>query len=94
MLDIVVVLAVLSSLLVVVALSQPLAGRLRLSPVVLLAVIGAAIGAASGVLLNSQLSPRVGEAVTLFANLPLGSGSTPGGRRVNAPRRRSAPRDR
>ncbi|HKN27435.1 MAG TPA: cation:proton antiporter [Roseiarcus sp.] len=73
MLDIVVVLAVLSSLLVVVALSQPLAGRLRLSPVVLLAVIGAAIGAASGVLLNSQLSPRVGEAVTLFANLPLGS---------------------
>src|SRR5271157_5887994 len=73
MLDIVVVLAVLSGLLVVVALSQPLAGRLRLSPVVLLAVIAAAIGAASGVLLNSQLSPRVGEAVTLFANLPLGS---------------------
>ena len=73
MLDIVVVLAVLSSLLVVVALSQPLAGRLRLSPVVLLAVIGAAIGGASGVLLHGPLSPRIGEAVTLFANLPVGS---------------------
>src|SRR5271157_1281208 len=73
MLDIVVVLAVLSGLLVVVALSQPLAGRLRLSPVVLLAVIGAAIGALSGVVLNSPLSPRFGEIVRLFADLPLGS---------------------
>ena len=73
MLDIVIVLAVLSSLLVVVALSQPLAGRLRLSPVVLLAVIGAAIGAASGVLLHSQLSIRFGEFVRPFAEMPLGS---------------------
>src|SRR5271157_4110654 len=73
MLDIVVVLAVLSGLLVVVALSQPLAGRLRLSPVVLLAVIAAAIGALSGVVLNSPLSPRFGEIVRLFADLPLGS---------------------
>jgi monovalent cation:H+ antiporter, CPA1 family len=73
MLDIVVFLTVFSSLLVVVALSQPLAQRLRLSPVVLLAVIGAAIGATSGVLLHSQVSPRVEEAVKLFADLPLGS---------------------
>src|SRR5208337_1760934 len=73
MLDIVVVLAVLSGLLVVVALSQPLAGRLRLSPVVLLAVIGAAIGTASGVLLHSPLSIRFGEFVQPFAELPLGS---------------------
>jgi len=73
MVDIVVILAVLSSLLVVVALSQPLAGRLRLSPVVLLAVIGAAIGTASGVLLHSQLSTRFGAFVSPFAELPLGS---------------------
>ena len=73
MLDIVVVLAVFAGLLVVVALSEPLAERLRLAPVVLLAVIGAAIGTASGILAHSQLSPRIGEAVSLFADLPLGS---------------------
>ncbi len=73
MLDIVVVLAVFASLLVVVALSQPIAERLRLSPVVLLAVIGAAIGGTSAVLLHSQLSPRFGQVVRLFADLPLGS---------------------
>jgi CPA1 family monovalent cation:H+ antiporter len=73
MLDIVVVLTVFSSLLVVVALSQPVAERLRLSPVVLLAVIGAAIGATSAVLLHGQVSPRVNGAVRLFADLPLGS---------------------
>ena len=53
MLDIVLVLAVFGTLLVVVSLSQPLAARLRLSPVVLLAVIGVAMGAASGVLLHT-----------------------------------------
>ena len=73
MLDSALVLAVFAILLVVVALSQPLAGRLRLSPVVLLAVIGAAIGAVSGVLMNSPLSPRFGEIVRLFADLPLGA---------------------
>ncbi len=73
MLDIVVILAVFAGLLVVVALSEPLAERLRLAPVVLLAVIGGAIGAASGVLAHSELSSRAGEAVRLFADLPLGS---------------------
>ena len=43
MLDIVLILAVFAALLVVVAVSQPLAARLRLSPVVLLAIIGVAI---------------------------------------------------
>src|SRR5437660_1258269 len=73
MVDIVVVLAVLSGLLVVVALSQPLAVRLRLAPVVLLAVIGAAIGAGSGVLEHSALSTEFAEVVKPFAELPLGS---------------------
>ena len=57
MLDIVLVLAVLATLLLVAAVAQPLAVRLKLAPVVLLAVIGVAIGAASGVLLHTPLSP-------------------------------------
>jgi monovalent cation:H+ antiporter, CPA1 family len=73
MVDIVLVLAVFGTLLVVVSLSQPLATRLRLSPVVLLAVIGVAMGAASGVLLHTRLSSHLGEFVRLFADLPLGS---------------------
>ena len=73
MLDIVLVLAVFGTLLVVVALSQPLAERLGLAPVVLLAVIGGAMGAASGFLLQSPLSSHFGEMVRLFADLPLGS---------------------
>ena len=73
MLDIVLVLAVFGTLLVVVSLSQPLAARLRLSPVVLLAVIGVAMGGASGVLLHTKLASHLGEFVRLFADLPLGS---------------------
>ena len=71
MLDIVLVLAVFGTLLVVVALSQPLAERLGLAPVVLLAVIGGAMGAASGFLLQSSLSSHFGDVVRLFADLPL-----------------------
>src|SRR4051794_39329346 len=73
MLDIVLVLAVLASLLVIVALSQPLAARLRLSPVVLLAVIGAAIGTASGLFAHTPLSTwaPIGEIARLFADLPI-----------------------
>jgi CPA1 family monovalent cation:H+ antiporter len=73
MIDIVLVLAVFGTLLVVVSLSQPLAVRLGLSPVVLLAVIGVAMGAASSVLLHTRLSSHLGEFVRLFADLPLGS---------------------
>ncbi len=73
MLDIVLVLAVFGTLLVVVSLSQPLAARLRLSPVVLLAVIGVVIGSASGVAMHSGLASHSGEFVRLFADLPLGS---------------------
>jgi CPA1 family monovalent cation:H+ antiporter len=73
MLDIVLVLAVFAILLVIVALSQPLAVRLRLSPVVLLAVIGVAIGGLSGILLHTPLSTRFGEIARLFADLPLGA---------------------
>jgi CPA1 family monovalent cation:H+ antiporter len=73
MLDIVVVLAVLATLLVVVAVSQPVAVRLHLAPVVLLAVIGAAIGAVSTFLLRSSLSDRFDGIAASFVNLPVSS---------------------
>jgi monovalent cation:H+ antiporter, CPA1 family len=73
MLDIVVVLAVLATLLVVVAVSQPIAVRLHLAPVVLLAVIGAAIGAISIVLLRTTLSDRFDSIAAIFVNLPVSS---------------------
>ena len=73
MLDIVLLLAVLAALLVVVAISQPVAVRLKLAPVVLLAVIGVAIGAVSGVLLHTPLGDRFGNIASLFADLPVGA---------------------
>ena len=73
MLDIVLILTVLATLLVVVAVSQPVAVRLNLAPVVLLAVIGVAIGGVSIVLLRTPLSGRFEGAAALFANLPVSS---------------------
>ena len=73
MLDIVLVLAVFSALLVLVALSQPIAARLRVAPVVLLAVIGATISTAAGVLSHMHGSGRVADIERVFADLPLGS---------------------
>ena len=71
--DIIVVLAVFAALLILVALSQPVAERLRLAPVVLLAVIGAAIGTVSTIVSHGDASGRAGEIARLFADLPLGS---------------------
>src|SRR6476661_6525014 len=73
MLGIVLLLAVLATLLVVVAVSQPVAVRLKVAPVVLLAVIGVAIGAVSIVLVRTPLSERFGDFAGLFANLPVGA---------------------
>jgi CPA1 family monovalent cation:H+ antiporter len=73
MFDIVLLLAVLATLLVVVAVSQPVAVRLKLAPVVLLAVIGVAIGAVSIVLVHTPLSARFGDLAGLFADLPVGA---------------------
>ena len=71
--DIILVMAVFAALLVLVALSQPVAERLRLAPVVLLAAIGAAIGVASTVLSHAPISERAHGIVRLFADLPIGS---------------------
>ena len=73
MIDIVLLLAVLATLLVVVAVSQPVAVRLKLAPVVLLAVIGVAIGTVSGVLLHTTVNNRFDNVAALFANLPVGA---------------------
>ena len=73
MIDIVLFLAVLATLLVVVAVSQPVAVRLKLAPVVLLAVIGVAIGTVSGVLLHTTVTSRFDNIAALFANLPVGA---------------------
>ncbi|MGA8445400.1 MAG: cation:proton antiporter [Roseiarcus sp.] len=73
MLDIVVVLTVLATLLVVVSVSQPVAVRLHLAPVVLLAVIGVAIGAISIILLHTSRSDRFDNIAAVFANLPVSS---------------------
>jgi monovalent cation:H+ antiporter, CPA1 family len=71
--DIVLVLAVFSALLVLVALSQPVAARLSLTPVVLLAAIGVTISAASGALLRLPVPHWFGGFERLFADLPLPS---------------------
>ncbi len=71
--DIIPILAVFAALLILVALSQPLAERLRLAPVVLLAAIGVAIGAVSTLLTHEHLSERTAEVARLFADLPIGS---------------------
>ena len=73
MFDIVVLLAVLATLLVVVAVSQPVAVRLNLAPVVLLAVIGVAIGAVSIVLLRTPVTDRFDSIAAIFVNLPVSS---------------------
>jgi CPA1 family monovalent cation:H+ antiporter len=75
MLDIALILAVFATLLVIVALSQPLAMRLKLSPVVLLAVIGVAIGSVSGILVHGTPTSTIPFAKTaqLLADLPLGA---------------------
>ena len=81
MLNIVLLLAVLATLLVVVAVSQPVAVRLKVAPVVLLAVIGVAIGGASAVLLHTPVGERFGnvakasDQVNLTVPPPPGTGN-------------------
>ena len=73
MLDAAVVLVVIAGLLVVVALGQPLAARLRLPSSVLLAAIGVAIGGFPLVLRLLGLTGPFDVFVGLFANLPVTS---------------------
>jgi monovalent cation:H+ antiporter, CPA1 family len=73
MLDTTVALAVIAGLLVVVAIGQPIATRLRLPSSVLLAAIGVAIGGVPLVLHLVGLSGPFEASLDLFANLPVTS---------------------
>jgi CPA1 family monovalent cation:H+ antiporter len=73
MLDAALVLFVLALLLVVIGLIQPLAVRLKLPPIVLLAVVGVAIGVFSSLPLGDLLPERFATVAALFGELPLTS---------------------
>ena len=73
MIDIALILSVVGGLLVVVAMSQPLAVALKVSPAVLLAVIGVAIGAFSTLLAPALSARGYGHIARLFAEFPIGS---------------------
>jgi monovalent cation:H+ antiporter, CPA1 family len=73
MLDTALVLLAIAGLLVAVAISQPLAVRLRVPPSVLLAAIGLAIGTLPAVLSAFGISGPIDAAAGLFADLPISS---------------------
>lgn len=67
------VLAVIAALLVVISLIQPLADILRLSPSVLLAVVGIGIGALSSFLLHTDVTDAFNGPAAALLDLPVGS---------------------
>jgi monovalent cation:H+ antiporter, CPA1 family len=73
MLDTALVLLAIAGLLVAVAISQPLAVRLRVPPSVLLAAIGLAIGSLPAILGAFGISGPIDAAADLFADLPISS---------------------
>jgi monovalent cation:H+ antiporter, CPA1 family len=73
MIDAAIVLAVVAVLLVIVAISQPIAGRLRLPPSVLLAAVGVALGGLPYLLDLLGFTGPVDAFIDVVANLPLTS---------------------
>jgi monovalent cation:H+ antiporter, CPA1 family len=73
MFDTALVLFVLAGFLIVVAISQPLAARLKLPQSVVLAAVGIGIGALPAFTAQSGLSGPMDAATDLFAKLPLNS---------------------
>jgi monovalent cation:H+ antiporter, CPA1 family len=73
MFDTALVLFVLAGFLIVVAISQPLAARLKLPQSVVLAAVGIGIGALPAFTAQSGLSGPIDAATDLFAKLPLNS---------------------
>ena len=68
--DLQVILLLVAALLIAVALSQPLADRLGLSPTVVLAVIGIAIGLTSTYLMRSESLGGFAAVANVIVNLP------------------------
>lgn len=71
--DLIVVLAILSGLFVVIALSEPLAARLRLPLTVILATVGIAIGAAAAWFLRTDVTDALNPVANAILNLPISS---------------------
>jgi Na+:H+ antiporter len=71
--DIHVILLVIATLLIVVGLIQPLAARLGLSPTVLLALVGVAIGLGSTVLTTIDVLSQIAPVAKSITNLPIHS---------------------
>jgi CPA1 family monovalent cation:H+ antiporter len=67
------ILLLIAALLVVVGLIQPLTVRLRLSPTVLLAIVGVAIGLGSAVLMRSEMPRGLASVGAAIVNLPIHS---------------------
>src|SRR5277367_2315417 len=67
------VLLLISGLLIVIGLTQPLATRLGLSPTVLLAVVGIAIGVISVVLTRHDALTRFAQIGRAIVDLPISS---------------------
>jgi hypothetical protein len=79
MLDAAFVLIVITALLVVVGLCQPLAAHLRLPPPVLLAVVGVSLGGFPAVMSQLGWSTQTDVFADIFTQLPVSPG-TPAGR--------------
>lgn len=71
--DLIVVLAILSGLFVAIALSEPLAARLRLPPTVILAAMGIAIGAAAAWFLATDVTDALNPVAGAILALPISS---------------------
>ncbi len=66
--------AIGAALFLVIALAEPLAQRLRLPFAVILALIGAALGIGSVVLLSVDISPEVDRIARIIRDMPIRSG--------------------
>jgi monovalent cation:H+ antiporter, CPA1 family len=71
--DLQIIVFLIAALLVVISVVQPLAIRLSLSPSVLLAVVGAGMGAASVLILHSHLNDAFDSIAQVIVNLPIHS---------------------
>lgn len=71
--DMIVLLASLSGLILVIALSEPLAARLRLPVAVILAVVGMAIGASAAWFWRTEVTDALNPVALAILNLPISS---------------------
>ena len=71
--DLIVLLAILSGLFLAIALSEPLAARLRLPATVILAAIGIGIGAAAAWFFRTEVTDALNPVALAILNLPISS---------------------